>query len=267
MKQASLRTLLTSLQEEGKRFNWGDIPKSSMGDYARDASDFLIWAHRVHNLVASNFDAQSAPVNAAQRGLASAEEMEGNGQGRFSEAKFLLLAAAVQALDSLDIGRTGELQTDKSRTNLNVDPLQVFIVHGHDHVSKSEMELFIKELGLDPVVLHREADQGLTLIEKFERHSDVGYAVVLLTPDDVLSASDPPGAAVERRPRQNVILELGFFIGRLGRDRVCCLSKRGVTLPSDISGLVYKAFSHHIDEVKYDVLKELRAAGYAVSMT
>lgn len=145
------------------------------------------------------------------------------------------------------------------------DPAAVFIVHGHDHESKNELELFVKELGLLPVVLHRQPDEGLTIIEKFEKHSRVGYALVLLTPDDFVEGGVNQGNG-ERRARQNVVFEFGFFVGRLGRNRVCCIHKSGTTLPSDVSGLIYKPFKHRIEEVKFALAKELKSAGYNVQI-
>lgn len=94
---------------------------------------------------------------------------------------------------------------------------KVFIVHGHNHEAKAELEIFLRENGLEPVVLHREADEGLTIIEKFEKHSNVGYALVLLTPDDIVQPSNKgevKSENVEYRARQNVIFELGFFVAK-----------------------------------------------------
>jgi predicted nucleotide-binding protein len=142
---------------------------------------------------------------------------------------------------------------------------RVFIVHGHEHVAKAELELFLKEIGLDPIVLHRQIDKGLTIIEKFEKYSCVDYAIVLLTPDDSVSTGKEGDTGyTEFRARQNVIFELGFFIGKLGRERVCCIYKRGVTPPSDTSGIVYKEYREHVDDVKWEIIKELRGAGYRV---
>jgi predicted nucleotide-binding protein len=144
---------------------------------------------------------------------------------------------------------------------------KVFIVHGHDRAAKAELEHFLSEIGLEPVVLDRHPDRGLTILEKFEKHASVGYAIVLLTPDDAAQPADSgTGAPLEYRARQNVIFELGFFLGKLDRDRVCCLFRKGVTLPSDILGLVYKEYREHIGEVKWELVKELRAAGYKVSL-
>jgi predicted nucleotide-binding protein len=114
-------------------------------------------------------------------------------------------------------------------------------------------------------VLHREADEGRTLMEKFEHHADVDYAIILLTPDDVgCGVAEMSKAESERsfehRARQNVIFEFGFFAGRLQRSRVCCVYKRGVVLPSDLNGLVYKEIQSSIEEVGYALIKEFRAA-------
>ncbi len=144
---------------------------------------------------------------------------------------------------------------------------KVFIVHGHDDVAKTQLELFLHEIGLEPIVLHRQADEGLTIIEKFEKHSDVGYAFVLLTPDEIAYlAADEEKPDRERqkeaRTRPNVIFEFGYFVGKLGRSRVCCLHTGTVSLPSDVSGVIYKRYERRIDEVAYSILKELKASGY-----
>jgi predicted nucleotide-binding protein len=116
---------------------------------------------------------------------------------------------------------------------------KVFVVHGHDNELKEMTARFLEKLELEPIILHEQPSAGRTIIEKFETYSDdVAFAVVLLTPDDV------GGIAVDRsdlraRARQNVILELGYFLGRLGRARVCALYKPGVELPSDYQGIIY----------------------------
>lgn len=148
---------------------------------------------------------------------------------------------------------------------------KVFVVHGYDHALKSDVEVFLRDLGLEPVVLHREVDEGRTLIEKFERHSDVAYALVLLTPDDVGCSAEEMARPeteriIEQRARQNVIFELGFFAGRLGRERLCCVYKLGVSPPSDLNGFVYKEIKSSIEEVGYSLIKEFKAAGLPVTL-
>jgi predicted nucleotide-binding protein len=116
--------------------------------------------------------------------------------------------------------------------------MDIFIVHGHDNAAKEEVARLIEKLGLRAIILHEQPDRGKTIIDKFEDHSNVGFAVVLLTPDDVGHPKDEP-SKVRPRPRQNVILELGYFTGKLGRSRVCALKKGDIEIPTDYSGVLY----------------------------
>ena len=169
---------------------------------------------------------------------------------------------------------TSALQSEAEDANLDAGPpsrsKRVFVVHGHDEVAKTNLEVFLHEIGLEPVVLHRQADEGMTVIEKFEKHSDVGYAFILLTPDEVAylkaDAEKPDEQRKkENRARPNVIFEFGYFVGKLGRARVCCLYTGDVALPSDVHGMIYKRFGNSIDEVAYSIIKDLKASGYAIA--
>lgn len=149
------------------------------------------------------------------------------------------------------------------------DNKKVFVVHGHDTELKNDVELFLKSINLEPIVLHRQLDEGMTVIEKFEKHSDVNYAIILLTPDDVgfpVSETEKPeeDRAIEFRARQNVIFEFGYFVGKLSRKNVCCIYKKGVQLPSDLNGLIYKQVNKSIEEVGLFVMKELKNCGIDV---
>ena len=135
---------------------------------------------------------------------------------------------------------------------------KVFIVHGHADGPREAVARFLAQLGLEPIILHERANQGRTIIEKFEAHSDVGFAIVLLTPDD---EGGRQGEKQHPRARQNVILELGYFIGRLGRRRVCALKAGDVELPSDILGVVWTPLDPE-GGWKQRLAKELDAAGY-----
>ncbi|UVM59114.1 nucleotide-binding protein [Pseudomonas sp. B21-010] len=148
-----------------------------------------------------------------------------------------------------------------SKASLTKSPIssnKVFIVHGHDDGAKHMLARFLDRLGLESIVLQEQPDRGQTIIEKFERSSDVGYAVVLLTPDDMGSAvkEDAPSA----RARQNVIFELGYFAGKLGRGRVCLLRKGEVEIPSDLFGVVYTELDPHEGWQKRLVI-EMKEAG------
>lgn len=179
---------------------------------------------------------------------------------------------------------------------------KISIVHGTDLTALKELKTLLVEVGLHPIILHEQPSRGMTLIEKLEKYSDVGFAFIILTPDDVgigwIEGKQPFSKAVGKdnptaeeiakflksvnvssneraarvivdmfdlfkdRARQNVILEFGYFIGRLGRNRVCCLYKGSIELPSDMHGLCYVHFENSINEVKETILKELEASGY-----
>jgi len=115
----------------------------------------------------------------------------------------------------------------------------VFVVHGHDEAALHETARFLETLGLPVAVLRELPDRGRTIIEKLVDHSDVGFAVVLLTPDDRGGSAEVSYDKQEARARQNVVLELGFFLGTLGRERVCVLYRKGVAIPSDYAGVIF----------------------------
>jgi predicted nucleotide-binding protein len=116
---------------------------------------------------------------------------------------------------------------------------KVFVVHGHDDGAREAVARFLEKIDFQPIILHEQANQGRTVIEKVEAHGDVGFAVVLLTPDDEGCVK---GGTPQPRARQNVLLELGYFIGRLGRKHVCALKRGELEIPSDFGGVVYEAF-------------------------
>jgi CheY-like chemotaxis protein len=138
-----------------------------------------------------------------------------------------------------------------------------FIVHGRDDETKLEVKNYVQNiLGLgEPIILHEQPNLGRTLIEKLEEEAGPSdLAFVILTPDDPIV--DPGEAEIEkRRARQNVILELGFFLGTLGRrsGRVFLLYKGPLDLPSDLSGVVYLDISRGVDAVGEQIRRELRA--------
>lgn len=138
---------------------------------------------------------------------------------------------------------------------------KIFVVHGHGK-REHEVARYLEHLKFKPIILHEQANQGRTVIEKFEAHSDVGFAVVLLTPDDVGRAADASADQIKYRARQNVILELGYFLGRLGRDRVCALMEGDIELPSDILGVVWEPLDSG-GAWKQRLVQELKAAKYA----
>lgn len=141
----------------------------------------------------------------------------------------------------------------------------VFVVYGHDVDSRNQLELILHRMRLEPIILGNLAAAGDTIIEKLERylgeHGNVGFACVLLTPDDE-GFKAGKGEDKKYRARQNVVLELGMVLARLGRRRVAILHKQSIELPSDIAGLLYIPFTERVEEVKNRLFNELREAGY-----
>ena len=147
-------------------------------------------------------------------------------------------------------------------TNRRMNTNEIFVIHGRDNETKETIARFLEQLDLKPVILHEQSSQGRTIIEKFEQYAQVGFAVALLTPDDVGSLQEDAWNP-KSRARQNVIFEFGYFIGRLGRKRVCALTKGDVEIPSDYAGVVYIS----LDDAggwKNNLIKELKGAGIDV---
>jgi predicted nucleotide-binding protein len=140
---------------------------------------------------------------------------------------------------------------------------EIFVVHGRDEAVKQAVARFLDKLNLSPIILHEQPDKGRTVIQKFEDHADVGFAVVLLTPDDEGRLKEDTD--FRPRARQNVILELGYFLGKLGRARVCALKADGVEEPSDLHGVLYISFDPG-GQWRLTLVRELKAAGIDVDM-
>jgi predicted nucleotide-binding protein len=163
-----------------------------------------------------------------------------------------------------------EKQVKESKKSLEKD--SVFIVHGRDYKPIKELKSILAELNLKPIVLHEQPSGSRTIVEKLEKYSDVGYAFVILTPDDrggsfrgkVPVLGSKILEDTHFRARQNVILELGYFMGKLGRNKVCCLYTGEVELPSDMHGIVYISFKESVNEARNMIEKELKEAGYEI---
>ena len=234
-----------------------------------DSPEWLAWETRSVNVV-ERICAENSPATAlARRGKGI--RTSGHGPDAFERVQSSLLKALELTRTALGSDAYGELQGPGSTHASPALSNRVFVVHGHDSEFKTDVERFLHEIGLEPVVLHRQPDEGATIIEKFEKHADAGFAFVLLTPDEVACTVDQENVPedqrrTEQRARPDVIFEFGYFVGQLGRSRVCCLHKGDVTVPSDLDGLVYKKVGGSIDEQGISIIRELKAAGYTVRL-
>lgn len=157
-----------------------------------------------------------------------------------------------------------ERQNKEESEGESLSTCKIFIVHGHNDKMKLSVARSTEKLGLEPIILHEQPNLGRTIIEKFQEYADVGFAIILLSPDDFGHPKNKPSEG-KLRARQNVILELGYFLGKLGRRRVMALylQEENFEMPSDFSGVLYVAFDE-AGKWQFDLVKELKACGYEV---
>lgn len=153
----------------------------------------------------------------------------------------------------------GAMAIEVAGTRSPADSKEIFIVHGHSETAKTQLNKLLSSLGLEPVILSEQTHRGRTIIEELEHWSATcSFAFILMTPDDLGSEEQTRSL---RRARQNVILELGWFMGRLGRENVILINQGDLELPSDVLGVLYLQFKNDVHEVAADISKQLRDAG------
>jgi predicted nucleotide-binding protein len=191
-------------------------------------------------------------------------------EAQWEQQRFENLTTRLEIIDGLiellnahaDLTETGASDNSTKQRNMSN---RFFLVHGHNELSIQETARFLEKFDLDVILLREQANSGRTIIEKFVDFSDVGFSVVLLTGDDRGGSQKIPYDQQKKRARQNVILELGFFLGKLGRKRVCALYEEGVEIPSDYDGVIFvpldKNGAWHLP-----LAKELKAAGLSIDL-
>lgn len=182
---------------------------------------------------------------------------------KFKESNLNIVSASIENHEKKEFPKKEikqvETKTTSSKGQLNTK--EIFIVHGHNEEVKHNVARVLEKLKLKPIILNEQSNEGLTIIEKFEKHSNVSFAVILLTYDDFGNAKAI--SKNNKRARQNVILELGYFIAKLGRKNVLPLYEDDVELPSDISGVLYTKIDDS-ENWKFRLVKELKTAGFNV---
>lgn len=170
----------------------------------------------------------------------------------------MLTMTRPQASMSSNGVRQASPSSPKSPRKTQGDVAKVFIIHGHDALNAHKLHDFLKdELNLVPIIMSFQPGKGRTLIEKFEQEAEgTDFAFAILTPDDMVKSAD--GQYAQARP--NVVFELGWFYGRLGRHNVCILLKQGTQIHSDLDGISRIEFGEDVTEKAIDIEKELRAA-------
>lgn len=199
-------------------------------------------------------------INMSFRGASNDDSHEARRYVAEGKAEALhILKSAIKWLRD-EIGDAVEPAAERPARATVAQSQKVFIVHGHDEGARQTVARFIERIGFEAIILSEQANQGRTIIEKIEAHGDVSFAVVLLTPDDI---GGKAADSLRPRARQNVLLELGYFMARLGRDRVCTLAKGDLEIPTDFAGVVWES----LDDAgawKTALARELKATGYSI---
>lgn len=240
--------------------------------------DFNKWHRKVQVAITNTFEKESEHIEAFNEisfspSVYVVSGTPGEGYPEFQEAYLRGLELAEAILESMieeieeyweEEAQTPTLSSDQERERIVVkaDTKEVFIIHGRDNEAKETVARFLEKLNLEPVILHEQPNEGRTIIEKFEKYARAAFAVVLLTPDDV-GALQIDKDKLQHRARQNVIFEFGYFIDRLGRKRVCALTKGDLEMPSDYDGVLYVP----LDDAglwNMPLVRELKTAGLNV---
>ena len=235
-----------------------------------DSQDFKKWRRDTRIAIANTFRNKSDHVGEFNNISFSLIALSTNTpRSKYQEAYEGGLESAASVLKSMIDEIEEYWEEDEELSHLSPtevktprDANKVFVVHGRDESSREMVARLLEKLDLEPVILQEQPSKGRTIIEKFENHSNVGFAVVLLTPDDVGSLRDRPDD-VKPRARQNVVFELGYFAAALGRERVCALVKGDVERPSDYDGVAYIPLGNR-NGWEMKIVKELKAAGFDV---
>lgn len=234
--------------------------------------EFDVWESKTKDFLIKSYGTQSHHIDdvidIGKYGVVLMGEGEQYGEKRRREhltSKVKMLESKIEILETDIELQTHKINPSQKQNIIDSDSLNVFIVHGHDDSLLHEVARFIGSLNLKAVILREQPNQGRTIIEKFEDFSNVGFAIILLTPDDIGGEKKIPNGDLKPRARQNVILELGYFLGKLGRKNVCSLYHDGVDIPSDYSGVIFIPVDMG-GSWKIKLVREIKASGINVDL-
>lgn len=145
---------------------------------------------------------------------------------------------------------------------------KVFVVYGHDNCARTQLEAMLRRWDLEPLILDQLISSGQTIIEKLEEYTQqVNFGIILATPDDMGYPKNDESKK-QYRVRQNVVLELGMLLSRIGREKVAILLSQAENMekPSDIDGLIYIPFKDNVEETKLSLAKEMQNNGYELDI-
>ncbi len=231
--------------------------------------EFKAWHTKAERFLIRKFGSESFEVENFRKTqfTLTAFILGGTPEYEFAEACVRDLRSTLAVFDTYLQEMEEEMASSASVNDImTTDKTKIFIVHGHDSALKNEVARLIEKQQIEAIILREQTNLGNTIIEKIENYSDVGAAICLFTNDDVgceKGNKDENGNyIVNPRARQNVVLEAGYFIGKLGRKNVIIVAERGIELPSDMQGVVYTDKSDY----KLDILKELHAMEFHIDL-
>ncbi len=227
-----------------------------------DSPSFKKWRRDTEVAITNTFDSESSHINDFQKEILSYVNDASDAEVR--ESVKAILESMVDEINKYWGDESEASRSSDSHRDGQINTKEVFIVHGRNKGAREKVARFLERLELKPVVLHEQPNEGRTIIEKFEDFAHVGFAVVLLTPDDIGRLQDDAGD-FRPRARQNVIFEFGYFIGKLGRERVCALVKGNVERPSDYDGVVYVPLDD-LGGWEMKLVRELTSVGYKIDL-
>ncbi len=257
-KSKAIRLLQRQIDKGRMMIEWG--PPSQQ--------EYRQWEVLTETLLRNIYGDESKEIEDVFQKKVARVSSSGAGESAWERFKASELKQQLSGLRALveSLALYMELELDEGVAPPSATGNRIFLVHGQNEGIKHNVARFLEGLEQEIIILDEQPNEGQTIIEKFEKYSDVGFAIVLLTGDDKgapLNASSK--WQLRRRARQNVIFELGYFLGRLGRNRVCALYEEGVELPSDFSGVLYILLDKG-GGWKQQLGKELSGAGFKIDM-
>ena len=174
-----------------------------------------------------------------------------------------LISTMIEDLE-LTIEEMDKNDADESPNQKQFKTNNIFIVHGHDQLVRNEVELFVKSIDYNPIILCKEPNLGQTIIEKIESNAEnVCFAIVLYTACDEGKAKQD--IELKPRARQNVLFEHGYMCSKLGRDHVVALLSDRVEQPGDLNGVVYVELDNG-GAWQFKIANEMKAVGLNVDL-
>ena len=251
--------LMSSLLKDAESLNYGDGNLDKV-------------KKRAEMLVKKIFDKKSEyitelkSISYSPKMLWSGMDRESAYNNSFTRGKDQLINLINVMLEDISLSdNLNNNELGKSDESQNVSSRKIFIVHGHNEEMKQSSARFIEKIDFKAIILHEQPNKGRTIIEKFSDYSNVNYAVILLSADDVAFIKTDDVKNAKFRARQNVILELGFFLGKIGRERVFVLHEQveNFEIPSDYQGVLFEPYDKN-GNWKVSLAKELKEIGFEI---